>query len=116
MLRAECSQRELLQAAERLPATGFEAMARLQKLGLIFVHDDNREKVLGELVDLAITIASADFGNIQLINPTTGDLQIAAQHGFPQWWLDYWNSVCKGYGTCGTALKAANASLLRTSN
>jgi PAS domain-containing protein len=105
MPHPDCSQCEVLQAAERLLATGFEAMARLQKLGSVFVHDDNREQVLGEIVDVAITIASADFGNIQLINRTTGDLQIAAQRGFPKWWSDYWNSVCKGHGTCGTVLK-----------
>jgi PAS domain S-box-containing protein len=31
---------------------------------------------------------------------------IVAQRGFPDWWLDFWNSVSKGHGVCGTALEA----------
>ena len=37
-------------------------------------------------------------------NPELSELRIAAQRGFPDWWLNYWNSVSKGKGTCGTAL------------
>jgi PAS domain S-box-containing protein len=32
-------------------------------------------------------------------------LRIAAQRGFPQWWLDFWDSVSRGQGACGTALE-----------
>ncbi|RZI44183.1 PAS domain S-box protein [Herbaspirillum sp. HC18] len=60
--------------------------------------------VLEEIVDAAIAISGADFGNIQLIDPKTSDLRIVAYRGFPKWWLDFWNSVSIGHGVCGTAL------------
>ena len=37
-------------------------------------------------------------------SPELSELRIAAQRGFPDWWLNYWNSVSRGKGTCGTAL------------
>jgi len=63
------------------------------------------EAILLEVLDDAIAITHADFGNIQLVDAQTGDLRIVVQRGFPQWWLDYWNSVSEGHGACGTALE-----------
>ena len=60
--------------------------------------------VLSEIVDAAIAISGADFGTIQLLEPKSSD-EIAAQRGFPQWWLDFFNAVPKGMGSCGTALE-----------
>jgi len=91
--------------AEQELARDLDAMARLRKLGMLFVQEDNLEPLLTEIVDAAIAITGADFGNIQLIDPKSGDLRIAAQRGFPQWWLEFWNSVSKGRGSCGTALQ-----------
>jgi signal transduction histidine kinase/DNA-binding response OmpR family regulator len=82
-----------------------DAMTRLQRLGTLFVSEGNLEPVLGEIVDAAIAIAEADFGNVQLIDEATGDLRIVAQRGFEQWWLDYWHAVGEGRGSCGTALE-----------
>jgi PAS domain S-box-containing protein len=58
---------------------------------------------LAEVLDAAVEIGDADFGNIQLIDPGTGDLRIVAQRGFPQWWVDHWNLVGRGKGACGAA-------------
>lgn len=84
--------------------TELDVMTRLQKLGQLFVVEHTLDSVLLEIVDTAIEIAGADFGNIQLVDALSGDLYIAAQRGFPQWWLDYWNTTSKGRGACGTAL------------
>lgn len=95
---------ERKKAEERL-RRDFEAMTRLRKLGMMFVQEGNLEPVLTEIVDAAIALSGADFGNIQLIDPSSGDLRIMAQRGFPGWWLEFWNSVAKGKGSCGTALE-----------
>ncbi|HVX62796.1 MAG TPA: hypothetical protein VHC19_19410, partial [Pirellulales bacterium] len=50
-------------------------------------------QLLGEIVDAAIELAGADFGAIQLLDPTTGALCIAAQRGLPDWWLESWNAA-----------------------
>jgi PAS domain S-box-containing protein len=82
-----------------------EAMTRLQKLGARFVRERKLGASLGEVVETAIAIADADFGNIQLVDSATGTLRIVAQRGFPQWWIDYWNEVSVGQGACGAALE-----------
>ncbi|QWV93276.1 PAS domain S-box protein [Geomonas oryzisoli] len=88
---------------ERQLAGELDTMTRLQKLSTLFVHDGNLQSVLEEVVDAAIAITGADFGNIQLMDPATGDLVIVAQRGFPQWWIDYWQQTAQGKGTCGAS-------------
>ncbi|WP_412757750.1 ATP-binding protein [Legionella bozemanae] len=57
------------------------------------------------IIDTAIAISEADFGNIQLINLATQKLKIVAQCGFPQYWLDHWENVSKGQSSCGKTLE-----------
>ncbi|HVO45274.1 MAG TPA: PAS domain S-box protein, partial [Steroidobacteraceae bacterium] len=94
-----------LRMSERRLAADLDAMTRLHQLGTLFLHEGNLEPVLAEIVDAAIAISGADFGNIQLLDPESGILRIAAQRGFPKWWIDFWEDVSKGQGTCGTALE-----------
>jgi two-component system CheB/CheR fusion protein len=95
---------ELRLAQDRMSAD-LEAMTRLHRLGSLFVREGNLEPVLVEIVDAAIAISGADFGNIQLLDAESSDLRIVAQRGFPDWWLEFWNSVSRGQGVCGTALQ-----------
>ena len=90
---------------EQLRVRDLDAMERLRRLGTLSVREGGLQPILTEIVDTAIAITNADFGNIQLLAPATGDLRIAAHRGFPPWWLDFWNSVAKGRGCCGTALQ-----------
>jgi PAS domain S-box-containing protein len=61
--------------------------------------------VLSEILEVGVTVTEADFGNIQLVDPETGDLKIVAQRGFPRWWLEFWDTIGKGQGVCATAIK-----------
>src|SRR5215510_7340 len=81
------------------------AMVRLHELSALSVTANDLEKILCEIVDVAIDLTGADFGNIQLIDPVSSDLTMVAQRGFPQWWLDFWNSVPRGKGTCGASVE-----------
>jgi PAS domain S-box-containing protein len=82
------------------------AMSLLQRLGTRSLRARSLDRILLEIVDVAVEIADADFGNIQLVDDETGDLVIAAQRGLPRWWLDYWRRVGKGAGaSCGAALQ-----------
>ena len=96
---------EALRERENWLVGDLETMTRLQKIGTLFVREGNLGSVLGEIVEAAIAISSADFGNIQLLDPKSFDLHIAAQRGFPAWWLDFWKRAAKGQGACGTALE-----------
>lgn len=60
------------------------------------------ESLIG-VIDTAIELTNADFGNIQLLDPNK-HLRIVAHRGFPDWWIEYWNSVSPGNGACGSAL------------
>lgn len=91
--------------AEVRVARDLQAMTKLQELGSLFVRKGSLQGALERIVEAAMEISRADFGNIQLLDPASG-LRIAAQRGFPQWYLDYWNQVTEGHGTCGTALAA----------
>ena len=70
----------------------------------MLVRERKVDRLLEEILDTAIAVSNADFGTIQLPSPVTGELTIVAHRGFPQWWLDYWESVSEGKGSCGTAL------------
>ncbi len=93
-----------LSAAKDRMAEDLDVMARLHKISERFVGQGDLQEILDEIVETAIAITHADMGNIQLFDASSGSLQIMANHGFEQPFLDYWNSVHKGQGACGTAL------------
>ena len=106
--RTEIQREQLLiearEANVRL-TTDMEAMQWLQDLGRLFLHNDNLENILTKVVDAGIAMAKADFGNIQMFHPATASFKIAAQRGFPQWWIDFWNHAEEGQKVCGAALE-----------
>lgn len=59
--------------------------------------------LLGGVLDVAITLTEADFGNIQLLD-SDGHLGIVVHRGFPDWWIEYWNTVTAEHGVCGSSL------------
>jgi PAS domain S-box-containing protein len=96
-------RREAMQALLAAQREG-EVLRRLRKLAKLPL-EANVEDLLMAIVDMAIDVAHADFGNIQLLDPKTSELHIKAQRGFPRWWIEHWEAVTEGRGTCGTTLK-----------
>jgi PAS domain S-box-containing protein len=107
--RAERDRERLLdeaREAEQRIAADLDAMSRLHRVSARFLPEDSAiEPVLGEIVDAAIAIAGADFGTFQLLDPTSPDLKLVVQRGFPDWWVSFWGTVSAGQGACGTALE-----------
>ena len=97
-------ERDLREIREQL-TTDLESMDLLRRVGMLYIHEDNLQPVLFGIVSAAMGITRADFGNIQLVDPSTSRLKIMAYHGFPDWWVDYWNTSGGGPGSCGTAQK-----------
>jgi len=91
--------------AQKQTSFDLEAMTKLQKLGAISIGEGDLSSILTEIVEVAVSISGADYGNIQIIDHETSDLKIVAYQGYPNWWLDFWSTVSKGKGTCGTALE-----------
>jgi len=96
---------EALRRSEARLASDLEAMTRLHQVGTLFVREGNLEAALGEIVETAIAISRADFGNIQLLDEDRKSLRMAANRGFGPCWLDHWAQVNAGKGACGRALE-----------
>ncbi len=81
------------------------AMKRLHELAVMAITERDAKPLLEKIVEVAIEIAGADFGNIQILDPQSHSLRIAAQRNFPDWWLAYWDSVfAESACVCGQAL------------
>ena len=59
-------------------------------------------EALTGIVDAAMELSAADFGNIQLLGDD-GRLHVVAHRKFPDWWLDYWELAPQEQGSCGLA-------------
>ncbi len=92
--------------AEESVAANLEATNRLQRIGALFIGESDLQQVLEEVVEAAIALTSADKGNIQIIDPRSNCLKIVAHRGFDQAFLDFWNRVYEGQGSCHNALEA----------
>ena len=58
-----------------------------------------------DILDTAIDVMQADFGNIQLVSHAAGTLKIVVQRGFSAEFLAYFDQVSDGEAACGTAMK-----------
>ena len=96
---------EELRKAQARVESDLAVMTQLRELSMLSTHETDLATILLRIVDAAIAVSGADFGNIQLLDAETGDLKIAAQRGFSEEWLDFWESVSRGRGSCGTALE-----------
>ncbi|HEY9106772.1 MAG TPA: ATP-binding protein [Roseateles sp.] len=82
------------------------ALSRLRELALLKVDGTDILPLLRPLLDAAMAFVEADFGNIQLVDASTGRLVIAVHQGFAQEWIDFWNRAAQEHGSCGAALAA----------
>lgn len=89
-------------------AADLRAMTLLRQLGGQSVQKDIAvERCLQDYVEAAIAIASADKGNLQVLDPDSGALFIAAQSGFDKPFLEFFAQVSDGASACATAMKTA---------
>jgi PAS domain S-box-containing protein len=89
---------------ERERQSHLEAMERFYRVSAVFLSDQPAGAVLNELLDTAIAISHADFGHVQILDPTSAHLEVVAHRNLPDWWLDYWKGVPTGHGILGAAL------------
>lgn len=65
----------------------------------------SRDSVLEWAIDCALKITNATKGNLQLFDPASGVLFIAAQRGFKQPFLNFFMCVDEGEAACGRAFE-----------
>ncbi len=90
--------------AEQALAEELQAMTRLHELSSLALRADF-PTLLEAILDAAIELHDADFGNIQLYNPESNFLRIAAQRGFEKPFLEHFDTVnASDFSACGIAL------------
>jgi signal transduction histidine kinase/ActR/RegA family two-component response regulator/PAS domain-containing protein len=89
--------------AEELSAADLRTMQAFQEISGRFIRGHDLDATLKELLDLAIEVTGADFGNIQFVNPAAQTLDIRAQRGFDREFLEFFAAHHED-AACGTAL------------
>ncbi len=91
--------------AEQALAGELKAMTRLHDVSRQVVNGAGLPAVLDAILEAAIDLHGADFGNIQLYDEATRTLRIAAQRGFQQPFLGHFAEVDAAEASaCGMAL------------
>jgi PAS domain S-box-containing protein len=94
--------------AEALIAADLRDMTRLNQLSNRLVREGgDLNRNMNAIVDTAIAITGADKGNLQLLDPTTGLLTIAAQRGFEDPFLNFFASVRDDASACATPMRSS---------
>jgi len=95
-----------LRASDSRLAAELEEMNRLHQLSTRLLAARDLRGALDEVLDAAITLLDADYGNIQLYNPHKKGLEIVVQRGFPQAYLDTFRLIrLDDDSACGRALR-----------
>jgi hypothetical protein len=81
----------------RLPAPSLAFAGRLDP------RHANTAEVLAAALDRALDIAGTDMGNLQLLDPTTGDLRIEKHRGLNDEFVTFFDRVGKGGTSCSLA-------------
>ena len=80
-------------------------MTLLHEVSMRFVQQDDLHGLLDQILDAAIGIMRADKGTIQLLDNDGRTLRMAAQHGLPRNFLEFFSRVHKGQAACGTVVE-----------
>ena len=82
------------EATRRRISADLDAMTRLQQLGGLCAREGhNFAKCLSAVVDVAAAITGAPRGSLQLVELGSGEMTIAAQHGFDTRFLRFFTRV-----------------------
>ena len=85
-------------------AADLKAMRRLNEIGAYCALEVNDiADCLDEVLKVAIEISGADKGNIQLLDSETNMLTLAAQSGFQEPFVEFFETVATGDTACGVA-------------
>jgi PAS domain S-box-containing protein len=94
---------EIIKSLNAQLANDLAAMTWMHEVSRRMIQAEDFPLLLDEILSAAIGITGADMGNIQLVEGKS--LHIVSQRGFEPPFLDYFNSVCNGEGSCGTAMQ-----------
>jgi PAS domain S-box-containing protein len=87
-------------------AADLKAMRRLNEIGTLCAQaGDDIDGCLRDVLNVAIEITGADKGNIQLLDRGSATLRLAAQSGFDEHFVGFFECVSGDDTACGVALR-----------
>jgi len=92
-------------ASVRLGRDEPQAMRRLDELTGGLDDVPSLGALLPKILDGALVLTGADFGNIQLLDPITGALRMVTQSGFDYRFLEHFAVVVSDKSACGRAAR-----------
>lgn len=100
----EHSEIELIVVKDELEAD-LKNMIRLHELSTRLLASTELQPLLEEILEATIELLNADFGTVQLFNEESKALEIVAQRGFRQDFLDHFSNVNEESAACGRAMR-----------
>jgi PAS domain S-box-containing protein len=94
---------ELTRVKDELEAD-LKNMIRLHELSTRLLASTELQPLLEEILEATIELLNADFGTVQLFNEQSKALEIVAQRGFKQDFLDHFSNVNEESAACGRAM------------
>jgi PAS domain S-box-containing protein len=92
--------------AERMLEQDLKDMGRLRELGEWLTLETDLQIVYGEILNAAIELMQADAGTVQMLDPDTHELKLAASKGFSSEMTMRFSTVrASSDTTCGAALR-----------
>ncbi len=86
-------------------AADLKAMRRLNEIGTLCAKEgDDINGCLRDVLHVALEISGADKGNVQLLDHESCVLRLAAQSGFEEPFIEFFESVTADDTACGVAL------------
>ena len=99
------ASKQMLVSVKDELAAELKAMNQLHECSTRLLKTTQLDLLLDEVLDATITLQNADFGCVQLYNPAVRGLEIVAQRGFRQDFLDHFRDVHDDTTVCGRALQ-----------
>jgi len=100
--RAEESLRESRDLLRR----ELEDAIQLQKISSLLIENEDDAVLYQQILDAAITLMRAEFGSIQMIDETNGDLLLRATKNYSPESVEFWRVISHdSETTCGSAFR-----------
>jgi PAS domain S-box-containing protein len=96
----------MLREDEKRLAADLANLNRIQQVSTRLVSAGDSSELLLDILDAAIATTSADMGILLLLDTSSVTLKLTTSRGFEKPFLDHFNTVHIGQGTCGAALRS----------
>ncbi|AYF74898.1 GAF domain-containing protein [Nocardia yunnanensis] len=88
-----------------------DAMRRLHRLTARLCDGSTVDALLPRVLEAALMLSGADFGDVQLVDPATGALLLTTEAGFDDEFLEYFAVVDDTGSVCGRAAGAGQVAI-----